>query len=296
MSVTIWGQCFICSYILECLSVLILVLLFFQVFHFKGWSGQNRGSPPRFSAQKPCKVMKILDDVKVKTSLILALFLVYIINFITLTSIWRFSHLSLYFNDITLVMHIVCFNFNSMVLLVSPDEDIPLELQSVSEQLSRTQLSSRDVAILLILHCFQAALGPDNNRQGLHIALQVTSHSLNSINTKFLFILPFYNPWLCFTLPPGKATGRAGEANGGIEWHHGDSSLYNRCQHSKTRCTAEHGKTQRKHHCPSASWWSPTDWLNRRYKYINIQNAVDRLLFSKLKQWSFPKLRIASSH
>lgn len=80
-----------------------------------------------------------------------------------------------------------------MVLLVSPDEDIPLEVQSVSEQLSRTQLSSRDVAILLILHCFQAALGPDHNRQALHTALQVTNHSLNSFNAQFLFILPFYN-------------------------------------------------------------------------------------------------------
>uniref|UniRef100_A0A3Q4AZ82 Phosphoinositide 3-kinase regulatory subunit 5 n=1 Tax=Mola mola TaxID=94237 RepID=A0A3Q4AZ82_MOLML len=68
-----------------------------------------------------------------------------------------------------------------MVLLVSPDEDIPLEVQSVSEQLNRTQLSSRDVAILLILHCFQAALGPDHNRQALHTALQKLMEVLTDI-------------------------------------------------------------------------------------------------------------------
>ncbi|XP_074553265.1 phosphoinositide 3-kinase regulatory subunit 5-like isoform X2 [Halichoeres trimaculatus] len=47
------------------------------------------------------------------------------------------------------------------LLLVSPDEDVPQEVQSVSEQLSRTQNSSKDVSILLILQGFQAVLGPE---------------------------------------------------------------------------------------------------------------------------------------
>ncbi|KAA8585642.1 hypothetical protein FQN60_004336 [Etheostoma spectabile] len=58
------------------------------------------------------------------------------------------------------------------VLLVSPDEDVPLEVQSVSEQLGCTAPSSRDVAILLIVHGFQATLGTDHDPQALHAALQ----------------------------------------------------------------------------------------------------------------------------
>ncbi|XP_034567365.1 phosphoinositide 3-kinase regulatory subunit 5-like isoform X2 [Notolabrus celidotus] len=59
------------------------------------------------------------------------------------------------------------------LLLVSPDEDVPQEVQSVSEQLSRTQNSSRDVAILLILQGFQAVLGPQKlDLPALHDALQ----------------------------------------------------------------------------------------------------------------------------
>ncbi|KAF1379130.1 hypothetical protein PFLUV_G00172880 [Perca fluviatilis] len=58
------------------------------------------------------------------------------------------------------------------VMLVSPDEDVPPEVQSVVEQLSGTAPSSRDVAVLLIVHGFQAALGTDHDPQALHTALQ----------------------------------------------------------------------------------------------------------------------------
>ncbi|XP_078125935.1 phosphoinositide 3-kinase regulatory subunit 5-like isoform X2 [Sander vitreus] len=58
------------------------------------------------------------------------------------------------------------------VLLVSPDEVVPQEVQSVSEQLSGTAPSSRDIAVLLIVRGFQAALGTDHDPQALHTALQ----------------------------------------------------------------------------------------------------------------------------
>ncbi|XP_073349735.1 phosphoinositide 3-kinase regulatory subunit 5-like isoform X2 [Pagrus major] len=58
------------------------------------------------------------------------------------------------------------------VLLVSQDEDFPPEVQAVSEQLSSTQTSNRDVAITLIVHAFQAALGTQLDLQALHTALQ----------------------------------------------------------------------------------------------------------------------------
>uniref|UniRef100_A0AAX7T3K7 Phosphoinositide 3-kinase regulatory subunit 5 n=1 Tax=Astatotilapia calliptera TaxID=8154 RepID=A0AAX7T3K7_ASTCA len=58
------------------------------------------------------------------------------------------------------------------VLLVSPDDDVPTEVQSVSEQLSASQHCSRDVTITLILHSFQAALGTKHDLQELHKALQ----------------------------------------------------------------------------------------------------------------------------
>uniref|UniRef100_A0AAQ6A0F5 Phosphoinositide 3-kinase regulatory subunit 5 n=1 Tax=Amphiprion ocellaris TaxID=80972 RepID=A0AAQ6A0F5_AMPOC len=53
------------------------------------------------------------------------------------------------------------------VLLVSPDDDVPPEVQSVSEQLTSTQQSSRDITISLILHSFQAALGSEHNLQDI---------------------------------------------------------------------------------------------------------------------------------
>ncbi|XP_031726853.1 phosphoinositide 3-kinase regulatory subunit 5-like isoform X1 [Anarrhichthys ocellatus] len=58
------------------------------------------------------------------------------------------------------------------VLLVNPDEHVPPEVQSVSEQLSSTQHSSRDATIVLILHSFQAALGASRDQRALHTALQ----------------------------------------------------------------------------------------------------------------------------
>ncbi|XP_030591363.1 phosphoinositide 3-kinase regulatory subunit 5-like isoform X2 [Archocentrus centrarchus] len=58
------------------------------------------------------------------------------------------------------------------VLLVSPDDDVPPEVESVSEQLSAFHHSSRDVTITLILHSFQAALGTKHDLQELCKALQ----------------------------------------------------------------------------------------------------------------------------
>ncbi|XP_057673322.1 phosphoinositide 3-kinase regulatory subunit 5-like [Corythoichthys intestinalis] len=59
-----------------------------------------------------------------------------------------------------------------MVLLVSPDEDIPPEIQSVTKQLSTSHQSRRDIIITLILHSFQAALGTKIHLQRLRDALQ----------------------------------------------------------------------------------------------------------------------------
>lgn len=73
----------------------------------------------------------------------------------------------------------VCVSFISTVLLVSPDEDVPPEVQSVSELLSSTHSSSRDVNITLILHGIQAALGSKYDLQALRTALQVTDQCLN---------------------------------------------------------------------------------------------------------------------
>lgn len=66
-----------------------------------------------------------------------------------------------------------------MVLLVSPDEDILPEVQSVSERLCSTQLSNRDVTVLLILRCFQSVLGAEHALGALHVALLVLDKSLN---------------------------------------------------------------------------------------------------------------------
>lgn len=59
------------------------------------------------------------------------------------------------------------------VLLMSPGEDVPPELLSVSEQLSGVCHSQRDTSITLIKHAFQAALGTKYPLQILHHALQV---------------------------------------------------------------------------------------------------------------------------
>ncbi|XP_041672656.1 phosphoinositide 3-kinase regulatory subunit 5-like [Cheilinus undulatus] len=58
------------------------------------------------------------------------------------------------------------------LLLVSPEDDLPQEVQSVSERLSRTKNSSRDVSVLLILQGCQAALGPTLDLQALYNVLQ----------------------------------------------------------------------------------------------------------------------------
>ncbi|XP_061701507.1 phosphoinositide 3-kinase regulatory subunit 5-like [Syngnathoides biaculeatus] len=59
-----------------------------------------------------------------------------------------------------------------IVLLISPDEDIPPEVQSVSKQLSVSHQSKRDITITLILHSFQAALGSKVHLERLCHALQ----------------------------------------------------------------------------------------------------------------------------
>lgn len=58
------------------------------------------------------------------------------------------------------------------VLLVSPDEDTPPEVQCVSQQLSGSPSSNRDVTITLILHAVQAALGDTADLHTLCTALQ----------------------------------------------------------------------------------------------------------------------------
>ncbi|XP_077590739.1 phosphoinositide 3-kinase regulatory subunit 5-like [Stigmatopora nigra] len=60
-----------------------------------------------------------------------------------------------------------------MVLLVSPDENISPEIQSVCKQLSASHQSRRDVITTLILQSFQAALGGKIHLQRLRDALQV---------------------------------------------------------------------------------------------------------------------------
>lgn len=77
--------------------------------------------------------------------------------------------------------------FTRTVLLVSPDEDVPPEVQSVSEQLSSTVSSIRDVTITLIQHSFQAVLGTKHNLQALHAALQVTTNTACHFVSYFLF-------------------------------------------------------------------------------------------------------------
>ncbi|XP_036004292.1 phosphoinositide 3-kinase regulatory subunit 5 [Fundulus heteroclitus] len=59
-----------------------------------------------------------------------------------------------------------------MVLLVSPEADVPQEVQLASEQLSAIHYSSRNIVTSLILHSFQAAFGTKQDMQALHAALQ----------------------------------------------------------------------------------------------------------------------------
>lgn len=56
---------------------------------------------------------------------------------------------------------------------MNPEDDAPPEVRSVSDQLSRSQQTGSHVAITLIQHGLQAALGPELDRRALHAALQV---------------------------------------------------------------------------------------------------------------------------
>uniref|UniRef100_A0A665UPL3 Phosphoinositide 3-kinase regulatory subunit 5 n=1 Tax=Echeneis naucrates TaxID=173247 RepID=A0A665UPL3_ECHNA len=88
------------------------------------------------------------------------------------------------------------------VLLVSPDDDVPPEVQSVSEQLSSTQPSNRDVTVTLIQHSFQAALGAKLDLQALQTTLQVTDpHS----TPPYLFDFDFGCTQKQASCPPDKA-------------------------------------------------------------------------------------------
>nr|XP_054606724.1 phosphoinositide 3-kinase regulatory subunit 5 [Nothobranchius furzeri] len=59
-----------------------------------------------------------------------------------------------------------------MVLLVSPDDEVPPEVQLASEQLSTVRNSTRDILTTLILHTFQAAFGTSHDLHALHTSLQ----------------------------------------------------------------------------------------------------------------------------
>lgn len=69
--------------------------------------------------------------------------------------------------------------YYSMVLLANPDGDDPLEVPKVSQQLNEAQYSNREVSIVLILHCFQAALSATYDWKALQTTLQVTDYYLN---------------------------------------------------------------------------------------------------------------------
>ncbi|XP_029014362.1 phosphoinositide 3-kinase regulatory subunit 5-like isoform X5 [Betta splendens] len=58
------------------------------------------------------------------------------------------------------------------VLLLNPEEDVPPEVRSVSDQLSGSQQSSSDVASTLIQHGLQAVLGAKHDPRALHAVLQ----------------------------------------------------------------------------------------------------------------------------
>lgn len=82
---------------------------------------------------------------------------------------------------------LLCVYVCSVVLLVSPDEDILPEVQSVSEHLSSSQFSNRDVTVQLVLRCFQSVLGAKGNLEDLYAVLQVLGKSSNVHQTKWLF-------------------------------------------------------------------------------------------------------------
>lgn len=59
-----------------------------------------------------------------------------------------------------------------VLLLVSPESDLPQEVQLASEQLSTIHYSNRNIITTLILHSFQAAFGTKQDLQALQAALQ----------------------------------------------------------------------------------------------------------------------------
>ncbi|XP_068605872.1 phosphoinositide 3-kinase regulatory subunit 5-like [Brachionichthys hirsutus] len=61
------------------------------------------------------------------------------------------------------------------VLLLSSDDGVPPEVQNISEQLSSARRSSRDIAVTLILHGLQAALGTELDPRALRTVLQAKS-------------------------------------------------------------------------------------------------------------------------
>uniref|UniRef100_A0A667X246 Phosphoinositide 3-kinase regulatory subunit 5 n=1 Tax=Myripristis murdjan TaxID=586833 RepID=A0A667X246_9TELE len=71
------------------------------------------------------------------------------------------------------------------VLLVSPNEDVPPEVKSVSEQLSSPRHSHRDITISLILHALQAALGAKHRLHTLHTVLQETDAEDKKVDSEF---------------------------------------------------------------------------------------------------------------
>lgn len=80
--------------------------------------------------------------------------------------------------------------YYSMVLLANPDGDDPLEVHKVFQQLNATQHSNREVSIILILRCFQAALSVTYDWEALRTTLQVTDCYLTAPPFFFFTFFP----------------------------------------------------------------------------------------------------------
>lgn len=87
--------------------------------------------------------------------------------------------------------------YYSMVLLANPNSDDSLEVNKVSQQLNTGQHSSREVSIVLIMHCFQAALSTTYDWKALRTTLQVTDHYLNQGSQTDSTIRPTVRPISC---------------------------------------------------------------------------------------------------
>lgn len=72
-----------------------------------------------------------------------------------------------------------------VLLLVSPEGDLPQEVQLASEQLSTIHYSNRNIITTLILHSFQAAFGTKQDLQALHAALQVNDKKKKKYGSHF---------------------------------------------------------------------------------------------------------------